>query len=446
MYLEELVGVAVGLILVYLLISVAVMSLQEWITGWMNKRSRDLETILREMLAETLKPPAGDAQSRDKPQPIHKSGILEKLYEHPLIKSLYQGNIKPSYIPRDKFVLALFDIIISAGTDASTIEKALAQLKIYVENSPGAAQAGLDTVIDELVKKARDIKNNPVKLAKLHAELDELSKKYTDYDIGTIFEALLHAQLPVAEDEVIKALKRGAATLTAQNRQLKETLDDMVYMAEMYAKQGESILAMARANTEKWFDDTMDRASGWYKRNAQKWAFSIGLVLAVVFNVDTVEIASRLWIQPALRQSLVQAAESYQAQDTGSIAQGQTTNPVDTISRLQSSLAGLQLPIGWSFTALGPESFNPTIDRCTLFPRPPAEGQQGKDVYGLSINRTCNRWSNPPQGWGILTKAMGFLITALAAMQGAPFWFEILKKLVNVRSTGIKPEEKAENK
>jgi len=446
MYLEELVGVAVGLILVYLLISVAVMSLQEWITGWMNKRSRDLETILREMLAETLTPPATGLQSGDKPQPIHTSGILEKLYEHPLIKSLYQGTIKPSYIPRDKFVLALFDIVISSGTDASTIEKALTQLKMYQDTIPGAAQAGLDTAIDEMVKKARDVKDDPVKLAKLHAELDELVKKYTKYDIGPIFEALLHAQLPVVEDEVIKALKRGAAALTVQNRQLKETLDDLVYMAEMYAREGESKLAKARANAEKWFDDTMDRASGWYKRSAQRLAFGFGLILAVAFNIDTVEIATRLWIQPALRQSLVQAAESYQAQDTGSMAQGQTTNPIDTINRLQSSLAGLQLPIGWSFIALGPESFNPVTDRCTLFPRPSMQGQQGKDVYGLSINSSCKRWSNQPQGWGALTKLVGFLITALAAMQGAPFWFEILKKLVNVRSTGIKPEEKEASK
>jgi len=446
MYLEELVGVAVGLILVYILISVAVMSLQEWITGWMNKRSRDLETILREMLAETLKPPAGGVQSGEKPQPIHSSGMLEKLYEHPLIKALYQGNIKPSYIPRDKFVLALFDIIITAGTDASSIEKALAQLRIYVDNSPGAAQAGVDTVIDELVKKARDVKDDPVKLARLHAELDELVKKYTDYDIGPIFEALLHAQLPVAEDEVIKALKRGAAALTAQNRQLKQTLDDLVYMAEMYAREGESRLAKARANAEKWFDDTMDRASGWYKRNAQRLAFGIGLILAVAFNIDTIDIATRLWIQPTLRQGLVKAAEDYQLQESSTQPQDQSPNPADTINRLQGSLAGLQLPIGWTFVALGPETFNPIIDRCTLFPRAATEGQQGKDVYGLSINGTCKLWSNQPQGWGALTKIVGFLITALAAMQGAPFWFEILKKLVNVRSTGIKPEEKAEKK
>lgn len=446
MYLEELVGVAVGLILVYILISVAVMSLQEWISGLINRRSRDLEIILREMLAERLEAPAGGATSGEKPQPLQKSGVLEKLYEHPLIKSLYQGTIKPSYIPRDKFVLALFDIIISAGTDASTIEKALTQLKIYKENFPGAIRAGLDTAIDELVEKARDVRDDPVKLARLHAELDDLAKKYTDYDLGPVFEALLHAQMPVAEDEVISALKRGAAAMTAKNRQLKETLDDLVYMAEMYAKEGESKLAKARANAEKWFDDTMDRASGWYKRRAQVWAFVIGLVLAIAFNVDTAEIATRLWIQPTLRQSLVKAAEDYQLQETINQPQGQATNPVDSINNLQRSLTGLQLPIGWTLVALGPEEFNPATDRCTLFPRAATEGQQGKDVLGLFINRTCNRWGNAPEGWGVITKTLGFLITGFAAMQGAPFWFEMLKKLVNIRSTGIKPEEKTENK
>jgi hypothetical protein len=302
----------------------------------------------------------------------------------------------------------------------------------------------LDTAVDELLKKAREVKDDPIKLAELHAELDKLVKKFTDYDIGPVFDALLQAQLPTAEDEVIKALKRGAATLVAQNPQLKQTLDDLLYMAELYARQGESILGKARANAEKWFDDTMDRASGWYKRTAQKWAFTIGLILALVFNIDTIEIATRLWIQPALRESLVRAAEAYELQEFGDQPQDQMANPVDTINRLKGSLAGLQLPVGWNFVALSQEEFNPATDLCTILSRPNIQRPQGKVVYGLSINGTCTHLSNPPQGWGFLTKAVGFLITALAAMQGAPFWFEILKKIVNVRSTGIKPEEKGE--
>jgi len=442
MYLEELVEVAIGLVLVYVVVSIAVMSLQEWISGLMNQRAKQLEVVLREMLAESLKPAGQSATNRDKPVPAHRSGMLEQIYRHPLIKTLSKADGKPAYIPRDKFVMALFDIVMSAGTDASTLEKALVQLKIYKENLPEALRAGLDTTIDELVKKAEDVQNDPIKLAKLHHDIDDFTNQYTDYDIGAVFEGLLHAQLPVAEAEVIKALKRGAAMLTSENLQLKENLDDLVYMAEMYVKQGESVLAQARFNGEKWFDDAMDRASGWYKRNAQKLAFAIGLILALLFNVDSVGIATQLWIQPTLRQSLAKAAENYQLQESSSQPQGGVTNPAETINRLQNSLSGLHLPIGWTFEALGPNIFDPAVDRCTLFPRPAGEGQKGKDVFGMAINGTCKIWTNPPQGWGILSKTLGFLITGLAAMQGAPFWFDILKNLVNIRNSGVKPEEK----
>jgi len=38
-------------------------------------------------------------------------------------------------------------------------------------------------------------------------------------------------------------------------------------------------------------------------------------------------------------------------------------------------------------------------------------------------------------------KWIGFLITALAMTLGAPFWFDLLNKLVNIRSGGNKPKE-----
>jgi hypothetical protein len=223
---------------------------------------------------------------------------------------------------------------------------------------------------------------------------------------------------------------------------LKQTLDDFVQQAEIYIQKGENTLALARTHAERWFNDTMDRASGWYKRTMQVWAITIGLIIALILNVDSIEIANRLWIQPALRQSLVAAAETYQLPATNGEGATETPNPVGVINRMQAELAGLQLPIGWTFESLDADEYDPAMDRCTLLPRPAAEDQTGKDVYGLPINGACKRWTNPPRGWGILTKLLGLAITGLAAMQGAPFWFEILKKIVNVRASGVKPEEK----
>ena len=443
MYLEELVEVAIGLILIYTVLSLAVSNIQEWISRWVNNRSAFLETTLREMLAESLKAPAGGRPMDRKRIPENTSGIVEKIYSHPMIKSLYQGDGRPSYIPADKFVLALFDVVVTAGTGGSTIENALQKIKGYKDRVPEALLAGFESGIDELAGRARAARNDPVKLAALKQEIEKFTQEFKNtsgFDLTPIFEALLHAELPVKEDDVIQALKRGAAMLTSENIQLKQTLDNLIYQAEVYIQGAEGKLAQLRSNAEKWFDDTMDRASGWYKRSAQFWTFYLGLALALFFNLDSVDIATRLWVQPTLRHSLVQAAESYQVKEIN--AQEQAADPAEVINRLQSSLTALQLPVGWAFEALGADQFNPTIDRCTLLPRSTSEDREGKDVFGLYINGACKRWSNPPRGWGILSKAIGLLITALATRLGAPFWFEILRKLVSVRSTGVKPEEK----
>jgi hypothetical protein len=440
MYLEELIEVALGLILIYTVTSVAVMSIQEWIVSALGKRSKDLEKTLRFMLAESLKP-TSKASGEVTAEPEHASGIFPKLYNHPMVKSLYLTGSKPSYIPADKFVLALFDIVITAGTEASVVQKALTQLKTYREQVDGVARDAFDKGIVLLINKAKDVRDDPIQMAKLRKEIETFTSEFTDFEIGPIFEALIHAQLPIEEPEIIAALKRGAATLTVDNTQLKATLDDLVYQAEAFLVKGESKLAAARMNGEKWFNDTMDRASGWYKRTMQYWALIIGLVLAVIFNIDTVEIGTRLWIQPALRQSLVKVAETYQL-EASSETPGEPINPVESINRLQSSLVGLNLPIGWNLIALGPDQFDSAVDTCTLSPQPKTDGAAGKDVYGLPINGACRQLTNFPKGWGFLGKFIGFFVTGVAAMQGAPFWFEILKKIVNVRSSGVKPEEK----
>jgi hypothetical protein len=40
-------------------------------------------------------------------------------------------------------------------------------------------------------------------------------------------------------------------------------------------------------------------------------------------------------------------------------------------------------------------------------------------------------------------KVMGILLSGFAAAQGSPFWFDILKKIVNIRGSGKSPDEKS---
>ena len=69
----------------------------------------------------------------------------------------------------------------------------------------------------------------------------------------------------------------------------------------------------------------------------------------------------------------------------------------------------------------------------------------GEDqLFGFWFNQHCYPIINAPlftdvAGW--LSKLLGILITAIASSQGAPFWFDVLKKVINVRLTGLNPSE-----
>lgn len=149
-----------------------------------------------------------------------------------------------------------------------------------------------------------------------------------------------------------------------------------------------------RESLESWFDDSMDRVGGWYKRKAQIISLAIALGLAVGLNVSTIRVAEELWTNPTLRAQYVALAEQQAAQ------------PLEDREKEISELAGQldSLPIGWSRDS---------------------EPESGRKA-----------------GW-ILASIVGWIMTALAVSLGAPFWFDALGKLVNLRSAGQAPKKAA---
>jgi hypothetical protein len=143
-----------------------------------------------------------------------------------------------------------------------------------------------------------------------------------------------------------------------------------------------------RAAIEAWFDGTMERVGGWYKRRVQVLLLLIGLVVAGVLNIDAVHIANALWTQPALRSALA---------DRATAASTKVDDPTAAATAAARELGELHLPMGW------------TPDRQTM------------------------------SGSEIALMLAGWLITALAASFGAPFWFDLVGKLVPLRSSGAKP-------
>jgi hypothetical protein len=170
------------------------------------------------------------------------------------------------------------------------------------------------------------------------------------------------------------------------------------------ANEGEQAVNAFRKRIEAWFDSQMARTSGWYKRYAQAVAFGAGLILATSMNIDTLQIGSALWTNSHLREQ------------TSGIAAALAKEGDSAYKNAQEELAKSSLPIGWSFTQ---SCFSDCLQDKTK--------QNFYCVWSTSLPI-------------FFAKLIGLLLTALSVMLGANFWFELLTNLVNIRSSGAKPE------
>jgi hypothetical protein len=389
---NPIIETAIGLVFVYLLLSMICSALQEWIATLFGLRSKTLFEGITKMLC-------GDLNLRD------------QIYAHPLIEGLSRKSwldkrlgrdARPSYISSETFSKAFLA--------AATVPQALAAKTMPVNADNGKP---------------------------LHANTQEVI-------------ATLHAVAPGSIDEL-------------------------------------------RKNVAKWYDDAMDRVSGWYKRKTQGILLVLGLIVAAAFNADSVMLARAFWADPNLRAGVVAAAQQYAKDhpngvDSPSIAaNAQMSNsappsgdqasasdiannypsttdekpskppaPEPTYSAQQveraeqqyraasaylqqtsndawTKLTNLKVPIGWCSDSAASGT---TAQKATTEPEPDADGAE---EAGLP----CTPDRQLPHGrsaW--LMKISGLLITMIALSQGAPFWFDLLKKVTNLRLTGDAPDEK----
>jgi hypothetical protein len=234
------------------------------------------------------------------------------------------------------------------------------------------------------------------------------------------------------------------AALGVISPEVNQALNALLLNVEEYVTEGETNLAKARKNVEVWFNDSMDRVSGAYKRYAQTLALIIGFLTALFLNIDSIGLTFYLWREPSVRAVLAERAQDFNLDFT---SQG-TNAQSDPLQTFREQFTGLKLPVGWSLKDKGDTLFAaPATDtpapRCEIFPT-------ANDYFGVSfssnspgfLKNKCLMPSQPDRSTNLFIKLLGIVITAVAARQGAPFWFDILKRAVNLRGTGTNPAEK----
>ena len=151
-------------------------------------------------------------------------------------------------------------------------------------------------------------------------------------------------------------------------------------------------LKIIRDELASWFDNAMDRLSGVYKRYTQVFTFFAALLICIVVNADAVQVAQRIWAQPSLVADLKVG--------------GTPQNTDDSSWQLAKSL-----PIGWAESRFG----------------------YVRDKDGNAVALTCST---------LLQAIFGWVVTALATLFGAPFWFDALQRVTRLKGTGPSPDEK----
>lgn len=209
--------------------------------------------------------------------------------------------------------------------------------------------------------------------------------------------------------DIVTAQKPGSIQISDLETGIKALPDGDVKKALLALIQNShGDLGQAQKNIETWFDDTMDRASGWYKRQTLLVTVLVAIFLTVLTNADTINIVRTLWNNPTQRALLVQRAQerSDEAKEGNSTSETVSVEYKNKNKPLEPTV--IRKPSKDELTALG-----------------------GVLGWPKSSQATEVNWAERLLGW---------FLTIVAVSLGAPFWFDLLNKFINIRNSGNKPK------
>jgi hypothetical protein len=434
MFLEGIIEIIISMIFIWFVLSAATAQIQEWIAARLHWRATDLENAITGMLNDRA--------------------LTRLFYDHPIIRSLSGKDggqdSKPSYIPSQQFATVLLSIILGAGSESALLIHGLYGLEeqlVRIQSKEERRQARLELErIFELARLSaaaeRGTAMDNLILVTLEKDIGAFAGRHPEVrdlvialqqKAGSDLEQIqkVSSALPDADEKSrdVKSMLKGTLALGVINPGLRLALNSLLIGIDKDEISNGDFLNLLQANLETWFNHTMDRLSGWYKRKVQVVTFLIGLAAALLLNIDSIQISTQLWREPALREA-ISANSEYILQQYGQEAGAQGIDLIDALQMAQDQYLGL--PVGWNINAV---QLN-LQETCSFSPGP---GQ----VFGFNWNQQCMRpfgAESSTNGWlWSLSKLAGLLMTGLASAQGSSFWFDIFKKVVNVRSAGIKP-------
>ncbi len=494
-----MLDVVIGLVFMFLLLSLLITIVQEMIAGWLSLRGRRLERAVRNLLSPHF---------RDR-NPRLLEVVLRKVLSNFLYIISFGYSERSKNDRHDKleewkkhehsndmkgwgeslykvwnFLASLFDFN-EKRDDPVTLEKALWDgLKNKKENKTGPqlTEKEIEAVFEECLYDKWYLNKKPghyystqkAATALHHCKTDEEHKRCIKYLFlaDHFFESPMYRQLIgnerhrqpsymnserfvsiliqfFAGETKLKEFNQHDAREAIQHLPVGDLKDSLT----SFINDSKSIDDF-KMKLSAWYDNAMERVSGRFKRYMQRFTFYLGLFLAIVFNANTFEVYSKLSVDTEARAAIIGQATSF-LNENKDLLDG-LNNQNQTNWGEQDSLAAKELSDG--------------IDSIR---------KETKEVITNSLDEFSNSiglgWENGVLDWDLTKKEghwipipfidrytyqdsklkivlselcrglWGWLVTALAISLGAPFWFDMLNKLINIRNAGQVAQRLAQN-
>lgn len=456
--MAPIIQVAIGILFVFSVLSLLVTQMNTFIGNLLNWRAKNLKEGVLLLI--------GDKE------------LQAKILAHPLIQLVDArlhslGLAEPNALPEKGMESNYDDIINAPTTKVTNIEPStFVEALISILSSQGG------TAIFDLVEQGIDALPNDDLKIRLRQELRDL-KSFSDTDTTTLRNTIM--QIPDGDQRnvlsyALESAEDSLGRLSVKSGQMIPVLEGINKISDKIFQDAlKTILTTAqnledaRNKLESWFNDGMSRTSELYKSKIAYVSFIVGLVLALVLNVDTLQLAKSLWNDQSLRESVAAVAQNAVQQNTLAIptpaapttpgtqavpatptpdAQTATVESGKALQKTLSDLLSLNLPIGWTYSNVNDElrqdcvkSFGTAtasdadMDSCVQ------NSIQSQIDSGLGDPRDNPRnfWTLLPGSGNWLTnllwKIIGLVVTAIAAAQGAPFWFDLLRRIAGGSSS-----------
>lgn len=411
------IDIAIGLALMYLILSLLCTVINEYIATKLKLRAQSLAAGLQEILDDPI--------------------VRNAFYDHGLISGTQSALEKTSGIfkPMTHLVTGVANLTrrinplagpAPAAPAAPTAVLAVAAVPPIAPGTPTDAPA-IAAAAHAVQAEVPEVRAAPAAAPPAPTQIDD----HPSYLSADTFVLALVGSLTgtrLAKDQSVPTFGDVKSAIEA----LPPSKVKSALLASLMAAGAD--FDAFRKNAAAWFDDSMERLSGVYKRNLKLISILVGFAVAVIINADTFAVGYTLWSTPSLRDEMAKVAATTVADGLPKQSTQTTTADVEKAFKSASDSLRPMLPIGWPISQwLG-------LTQDTSAPTPGAQKQTVENAPNKAVTTRTSLQKIGDFLAFLVTKIPGWFVTALALSLGAPFWFDILSKLINIRGAGVKPD------